>query len=89
METKLDTSQIADFHRETVRSVDPSVSREVVKSVVRECGARESIDPAPNALAEREAEGEKKTGAGFSDGHYPRQQSTFSLIDCGLSQFVL
>ena len=55
MVTKLDACQIADIHKQTghlgikralyfVRSVDPSASIKVVKSVVRECEACQCID---------------------------------------------
>ena len=76
---KMDTSQIADIHRQTgypgikmtqyfVSSDDPLALIEVVISVVREYEAC-----CTNALAEREAGGEKKLEQS-SDRHHPLWQ---------------
>ena len=91
MEAKLDTSQIADVHRQIgclgvkrtqyfVRSVDPSAWTEVVKSVVRKCEACQSNAP---------MSWEKNWSTLTMDITHDGSRHFLTLINCSLSWFVL
>ena len=89
-------SHVADIHQKSVkrmlyfaRIIDPTASKELVKSVVRACEACQSIDPAPLRWEKGDLSGKKNWSRLAMDETHYNGGHFLTLIGCGPFRFTI
>ena len=97
---QLSKSQVTDIHQKCghlgvkrtlyfVRIIDPTVFKELVRSVVRACEACQSIDPAPVHWEKGDLSVKKNWSRLVMDVTHYYRGHFLTLIDCGPSCFAI
>ena len=97
---QLDEDQVADIHHQGehpgakwtlnfARLVDPQMSKETAKSVVKACKTCRSIDLAPVHWKKRKLGVKDDWSRLAMDITHHNGENFLTIIDCGLSRFVI
>ena len=97
---RLDKDQVADIHQQSghlcakqtlyfARLVDPQVSKETAKSVVKACEACRSIDPAPVRWKKGKLSMKDNRNRLVMDISHHDGENLLTIIDCGPSRFAI
>lgn len=96
----MNESQVADIHRQSghpgnkwtlyfARSIDPLVSKEIVRSVVKDCKACQAIDQAPVHWKKGKLGVENNWSRLAIDITHYNGRHFLTFIDCGPSRFAM